>query len=45
MFLKNGSLFFDGTRDGLITSADPDIRLFISELSYGTDTQGAEIKS
>jgi hypothetical protein len=45
MFLKNGVLSFDGNRDGLIASADPDIRQFISELQYGTDAKGAEIQS
>jgi len=45
MFLKNGVLSFDGNREGLIASADPDIRHFISELQYGTDAKGAEIQS
>ena len=41
MFLKHGTLFFDGSRDELMTATDPDIRLFMSELSSGTDMQGA----
>ncbi len=45
LFLKNGTLFFDGGGDELMTAADPDIRLFISELSCLTGTQGAEIPS
>lgn len=37
MFLKNGMIVFDGTRDALLDSAVPEIRIFIKELgAHGT---------
>ena len=45
LFLKNGTLFFDGGSDALMSAADPDIRLFLGELTCLTDGQGAEIPS
>ena len=45
LFLKNGSLVFDGSRDELMTTENPDIRRFISELKYEKDMQGTEFQS
>ncbi len=45
LFLKSGVIFFDGGREELMTTADPDIRRFISELNYGTDTHGEDFPS
>jgi phospholipid/cholesterol/gamma-HCH transport system ATP-binding protein len=45
LFLKNGTLFFDGGRDELMTATDPDIRLFLSEMTCMKDMQRAEIPS
>lgn len=36
MFLKEGRILFDGNRDDLVETANPDIRLFIRELKFGT---------
>ncbi|HEX8949297.1 MAG TPA: ATP-binding cassette domain-containing protein [Dissulfurispiraceae bacterium] len=33
MFMKEGGIVFDGDRDGLVHSAVPEIRVFLSELS------------
>jgi phospholipid/cholesterol/gamma-HCH transport system ATP-binding protein len=33
MFLKNGAILFDGEKETLIHSPDPDIQIFLSELS------------
>jgi len=35
MFLKNGAILFDGKKEKLIHSPDPDIQIFLSELSPG----------
>lgn len=36
MFLKNGTILLDGNREELVGTADPDIRLFLTELRSGT---------
>jgi phospholipid/cholesterol/gamma-HCH transport system ATP-binding protein len=33
MFLKNGSILFDGNRDQLMQSSIPEIRVFLTELN------------
>jgi len=35
MFLKNGAILFDGNKEKLIHSPDPDIQIFLSELGPG----------
>ena len=39
MFLKDGKIQFDGNREELIGTADPDIRQFLSELRPGAEMQ------
>jgi phospholipid/cholesterol/gamma-HCH transport system ATP-binding protein len=39
MFLKDGRLRFDGSRHELLSSTDPEIREFMSELRFGMDMQ------
>ena len=45
MFLKNGALVFDGGGNELMTTANPDIQRFISELRYAKNAQGAEFQA
>ena len=35
MFLKDGALSFDGSRDELLSTTDPNIGTFISEMKFG----------
>lgn len=36
IFLKNGTILLDGNREKLVGTAEPDIRLFLSEVRFGT---------
>ena len=42
MFLKDGELRFDGSGKELVSSVDPEIRHFMSELRFGTEVQSAK---
>lgn len=46
LFLREGGLRFDGTRQDLLGSEDPEVRLFTSELRsrYDTDKDGGEME-
>jgi phospholipid/cholesterol/gamma-HCH transport system ATP-binding protein len=45
MFLKHGELRFDGSGRELVSSEDPEIRQFMSELRFGSEVQSAENRS
>jgi phospholipid/cholesterol/gamma-HCH transport system ATP-binding protein len=45
MFLKDGALLFDGGSDRLMTTTDPDIQRFISELRYAKVAQDEEFQA
>jgi phospholipid/cholesterol/gamma-HCH transport system ATP-binding protein len=39
VFLKNGTILLDGSREDLVGAADPHVRQFFSELKIGTEVQ------